>query len=114
MLVVFEPGCYRLVGGCDGAPGRLRPLPLGCSCCSSGCSSASRLPPAEEGATRPVLDAGGHSTCTYFNRSPDRLEEVTGAQLLNKRVVRGDVAAGTDEVAVWDSFNSTIDDRPGA
>jgi hypothetical protein len=48
-------------------------------------------------------------TGTYFNRSPDRLEEVTGAQLLNKRVVRGDVGAGTDEVAVWDSFNSTID-----
>jgi hypothetical protein len=48
-------------------------------------------------------------TGTYFNRSPDRLEEVTGAQLLNKRIVRGDVAAGTDEVAVWDSFNSTID-----
>jgi hypothetical protein len=48
-------------------------------------------------------------TGTYFNRSPDRLEEVSGAQLLNKRVVRGDVAAGTDEVAVWDSFNSTID-----
>jgi Porin PorA len=48
-------------------------------------------------------------TGTYFNRSPDRLEEVTGAQLLNKRVVRGDVAGGTDEVAVWDSFNSTID-----
>lgn len=48
-------------------------------------------------------------TGTYFNRSPDRLEEVTGAQLLNKRVVRGDVSAGTDEVAVWDSFNSTID-----
>jgi Porin PorA len=48
-------------------------------------------------------------TGTYFNRSPDRLEEVTGAQLLNKRVVRGDVGAGTDEVAVWDSFSSTID-----
>jgi Porin PorA len=48
-------------------------------------------------------------TGTYFNRSPDRLEEVTGAQLLNKRIVRGDVAAGSDEVAVWDSFNSTID-----
>jgi Porin PorA len=48
-------------------------------------------------------------TGTYFNRSPDRLEEVTGAQLLNKRIVRGDVAAGTDEVAVWDSFNSTVD-----
>ena len=48
-------------------------------------------------------------TGTYFNRSPDRLEEVTGAQLMNKRIVRGDVAAGTDEVAVWDSFNSTID-----
>jgi hypothetical protein len=48
-------------------------------------------------------------TGTYFNRSPDRLAEVTGAQLMNKRIVRGDVAAGTDEVAVWDSFNSTID-----
>jgi hypothetical protein len=48
-------------------------------------------------------------TGTYFNRSPDKLAEVNGAQLMNKRVVRGDVAAGTDEVAVWDSFNSTID-----
>lgn len=48
-------------------------------------------------------------TGTYFNRSPDKLAEVTGAQLTNKRIVRGDVAAGTDEVAVWDSFNSTID-----
>ena len=48
-------------------------------------------------------------TGTYFNRSPDKLSEVTGAQLMNKRIVRGDVAAGTDEVAVWDSFNSTID-----
>jgi hypothetical protein len=48
-------------------------------------------------------------TGSYFNRSPDRLEEVTGAQLMNKRIVRGDVGAGTDEVAVWDSFNSTID-----
>jgi hypothetical protein len=48
-------------------------------------------------------------TGTYFNRSPDKLAEVTGAQLMNKRIVRGDVAAGTDEVAVWDSFNSTID-----
>jgi Porin PorA len=48
-------------------------------------------------------------TGTYFNRSPDKLAEVNGAQLMNKRIVRGDVAAGTDEVAVWDSFNSTID-----
>ena len=48
-------------------------------------------------------------TGTYFNRSPDKLTEVTGAQLKNVRVVRGDVAAGTDEVAVWDSFNSTVD-----
>jgi hypothetical protein len=48
-------------------------------------------------------------TGTYFNRSPDTLAEVNGAQLMNKRIVRGDVAAGTDEVAVWDSFNSTID-----
>jgi hypothetical protein len=48
-------------------------------------------------------------TGTYFNRSPDKLAEVSGAQLMNKRIVRGDVAAGTDEVAVWDSFNSTID-----
>ena len=35
--------------------------------------------------------------------------EVTGAQLKNVRIVRGDVGAGTDEVAVWDSFNSTVD-----
>jgi Porin PorA len=48
-------------------------------------------------------------TGTYFNRSPDRLAEVTGAQLKNVRTVRGDVGAGSDEVAVWDSFNSTVD-----
>jgi len=48
-------------------------------------------------------------TGTYFNRSPDKLAEITGARLSNKRTVRGDVRAGTDEVAVWDSFNSTID-----
>ena len=48
-------------------------------------------------------------TGTYFNRSPDKLTEVTGAQLKNVRVVRGDVGAGSDEVAVWDSFNSTVD-----
>jgi hypothetical protein len=48
-------------------------------------------------------------TGTYFNRSPDKLTEVTGAQLRNVRVVRGDVGAGSDEVAVWDSFNSTVD-----
>lgn len=48
-------------------------------------------------------------TGTYFNRSPDKLAEVTGAQLKNVRIVRGDVNAGTDEVAVWDSFNSTVD-----
>jgi hypothetical protein len=47
-------------------------------------------------------------TGTYFNRSPDKLAEVTGAQLKNVRIVRGDVNAGTDEVAVWDSFNSTV------
>jgi hypothetical protein len=46
-------------------------------------------------------------TGTYFNRS--KLTEVTGAQLKNLRVVRGDSAAGSAEVAVWDSFNSTID-----
>jgi Porin PorA len=48
-------------------------------------------------------------TGTYFNRSPDKLKEITGAQLKNVRTVRGDVEAGTDEVAVWDSFNSTVD-----
>ena len=35
-------------------------------------------------------------TGTYFNRSPDKLREVTGAQLRNIRTVRGDVKAGTD------------------
>ena len=48
-------------------------------------------------------------TGTYFNRSPDKLREITGAQLKNVRTVRGDVGAGSDEVAVWDSFNSTVD-----
>lgn len=48
-------------------------------------------------------------TGTYFHRSPDKLTEITGAQLKNVRTVRGDVKAGTDEVAVWDSFNSTVD-----
>jgi Porin PorA len=48
-------------------------------------------------------------TGTYFNRSPDKLREITGAQLENVRTVRGDVRAGSDEVAVWDSFNSTVD-----
>ena len=48
-------------------------------------------------------------TGTYFNRSPDKLKEITGAQLRNIRTVRGDVKAGSDEVAVWDSFNSTVD-----
>jgi hypothetical protein len=47
-------------------------------------------------------------TGTYFNRSPDKLEEVNGAELRNVRTVRGDVKAGSDEVAVWDSFNSTV------
>jgi Porin PorA len=46
-------------------------------------------------------------TGTYFNLG--RLSEVDGAQLRNLRVVRGDVGAGTEEVAVWDSFNSTVD-----
>jgi hypothetical protein len=48
-------------------------------------------------------------TGTYFNRSPDKLTEITGAQLKNVRTVRGDVKAGTGEVAVWDSFTSTVD-----
>jgi len=55
--------------------------------------------------SRPVATGTG----SYFNRSPDKLREVTGAQLKNVRTVRGDVAAGSDEVAVWDSFNSTVD-----
>ena len=48
-------------------------------------------------------------TGTYFNRSPDKLTKVSGAELRNVRTVRGDVKAGSDEVAVWDSFNSTVD-----
>jgi hypothetical protein len=48
-------------------------------------------------------------TGSYFNRSPDRLREITRARLKNVRTVRGDVKAGSDEVAVWDSFNSTVD-----
>jgi hypothetical protein len=48
-------------------------------------------------------------TGTYFNRSPEKLREINGAQLKNVRTVRGDAKAGTDEVAVWDSFISTVD-----
>jgi hypothetical protein len=55
--------------------------------------------------SRPVATGTG----SYFNRSPDKLREITGAQLKNVRTVRGDVKAGSDEVAVWDSFNSTVD-----
>jgi hypothetical protein len=55
--------------------------------------------------SKPVATGTG----SYFNRSPDKLREITGAQLKNVRIVRGDVKAGSDEVAVWDSFNSTID-----
>jgi Porin PorA len=54
--------------------------------------------------SRPVATGTG----TYFNRSPDKLAEVTGAELQNVRTVRGDVGAGTDDIAVWDSFNSTV------
>ena len=48
-------------------------------------------------------------TGSYFNRSPDKLREINGAVLKNVRTVRGDVKAGSDEIAVWDSFNSTVD-----
>jgi Porin PorA len=48
-------------------------------------------------------------TGTYFNRSPDKLREITGAQLKNVRTVRGDDKAGSEDIAVWDSFNSTVD-----
>jgi hypothetical protein len=48
-------------------------------------------------------------TGTYFNRSPDKLREVQGAQLKNVRTVKGDPKAGTEDVAVWDSFTSTVD-----
>jgi hypothetical protein len=48
-------------------------------------------------------------TGSYFNRSPDTLREIDGAQLKNLRTVRGDRDAGSEEIAVWDSFNSTID-----
>jgi hypothetical protein len=46
-------------------------------------------------------------TGTYFNRS--KLREIPGAQLKNVRTVKGDPKAGTEEVAVWDSFVSTVD-----
>ena len=48
-------------------------------------------------------------TGTYFNRSPQKLREIQGAQLKNVRTVKGDPKAGTEEVAVWDSFTSTVD-----
>src|SRR4029450_5939122 len=62
-----------------------------------------KAPPAQP--PKPVATGTG----SYFNRSPDKLREITGAKLQNVRIVRGDVNAGSDEVAVWDSFNSTID-----
>ena len=55
--------------------------------------------------SKPVATGTG----SYFNRSPDKLREITGAQLQNVRIVRGDVKAGSDGIAVWDSFNSTVD-----
>ena len=50
-------------------------------------------------------------TGTYFNRG--KLSEVAGAQLKNVRTVKGDPKAGTEEVAVWDSFVSTVDMADG-
>jgi hypothetical protein len=50
-------------------------------------------------------------TGTYFNRGT--LREVPGAQLKNVRTVKGDPKAGTEEVAVWDSFVSTVDTADG-
>ena len=46
-------------------------------------------------------------TGTYFNR--ETLKEVTGAQLQNIRVVKGDAKAGNASTAVWDSFSVTKD-----
>jgi hypothetical protein len=47
-------------------------------------------------------------TGSYFNRNVDVLREVSGVQLTNVRTVRGDVRAGSEDVAVWDSFSSTV------
>jgi Porin PorA len=52
-------------------------------------------------------------TGTYFNRSPEKLREIDGAQLKNVRTVKGDPKAGSEEVAVWDSFTSTVDTADG-
>jgi hypothetical protein len=52
-------------------------------------------------------------TGTYFNRSPQKLRELQGAQLKNVRTVKGDPRAGTQEVAIWDSFTSTVDMADG-
>jgi hypothetical protein len=46
-------------------------------------------------------------TGTYFNR--ETLKEVTGAQLQNIRVVKGDAKAGNATTAVWDSWSVTKD-----
>jgi len=59
--------------------------------------------------SQPVASGTG----TYFNRSPDKLREISGARLQNVRTVRGDVEAGSEHVAVWDSFTSTIDTADG-
>ena len=47
-------------------------------------------------------------TGSYFNRDVRVLREVQGAQLKNIRTVRGDVKAGSSDVAVWDSFSTTL------
>ena len=47
-------------------------------------------------------------TGTYFNPSPDKLREISGVGLTNIRTVRGDVKAGSRDVAVWDTFITTL------
>jgi uncharacterized membrane protein len=52
--------------------------------------------------SQPVAEGTG----TYFNQS--QLKEVT-SQLQNIRTVKGDVKAGNEDTAVWDSFQVTKD-----
>jgi uncharacterized membrane protein len=52
--------------------------------------------------SQPVAEGTG----TYFNQA--QLKEVT-SQLQNIRTVKGDVKAGNDDTAVWDSFQVTKD-----
>ena len=62
----------------------------------------------------PSTTAVAVGTGTYFNRSPDKLREVQGAQLKNVRTVKGDPKAGTEDVAVNTPIATILSDGEDA